>query len=55
MGSVLGPTFSNFYMFNLEKNSMRQKKHIYVHYFDDVLILADNIDQIFKNTRDIPK
>ena len=50
MGSVLGPTYSNFYVSNLENKIFTdtKKPHIYVHYVDDILILADNIKEIKK-------
>ena len=48
MQSVLGPNFSNFYMSDLENeifNSIR-KDLIYQRYIDDVLILANYINEI---------
>ena len=51
MGSVLGPTFSNFYMSNLENKIFNDiKKHIYV---NDILILTDNFEEI-KNYKKHP-
>ena len=47
MDSVLGPTFSNFYKSNLEKKIFNDiKKHIYVRYVDNILIIANNIEEI---------
>ena len=48
MGSVLGSIFRNFYMSDLENkifNSIK-KPPIYLRYVDDVLILANNINEI---------
>ena len=48
MGSVLGSIFSNFYMSDLKDkifNSIR-KPPIYLRYVDDILILANNINEI---------
>ena len=48
MGSILGPIFSNFYMSDLENrifNSIK-KPPIYLRYIDDILILANNINEI---------
>ena len=48
MGSVLGPIFTNFYMIDLENeifNSIR-KPPIYLRYIDDILILANDINEI---------
>ena len=47
MGSVLGPTFSDFYMSNLENKIFNdiKKKHIYECYVDDILIIADNTEE----------
>ena len=49
MGSVLDPTFSNFYMSNLESkifNDIKKTITFYVRYADDILILTDNIEEI---------
>ena len=48
MGSVLGPIFSNFYISNLENRILNsfKKPPIYLRYVDDILILADNINEI---------
>ena len=48
MGSVLGTTFSKFYMSDLENkmfNSIK-KLSIYLEYVDDILILVNNINEI---------
>ena len=48
MGSVIGPIFSNFYISNLENkifNSIK-KPPIYPGYVDDILILANNINEL---------
>ena len=56
MSSVLGLTFSNFYMSNLENKIFNdtEKLHIYGCYVDNILILAE-IEEIKKITRNIPK
>ena len=43
MSLVLGPTFSNFYMSNLENKIFNdtEKLHIYGCYVDNILILAE--------------
>ena len=48
MRSVLGPIFSNFYMSDLEKRifNIIKKPPIYLRYVDDILILANNINEI---------
>ena len=48
MGSVPGPIFSNFYMSNLEHRIFNSilKPPIYLRYIDDILILADNYNEI---------
>ena len=49
MGSPLGPTFSNFYMGDLEEkvfNGIVQKPAIYARYIDDIFILANNQQEI---------
>ena len=47
MGSVLGPIFSNFYMFNLEQRYLiALKPSIYLRYVDDILILANDTNEI---------
>ena len=48
MGFVLGPIFSNFYMSNLENkifNSIK-KPFIDLRYFDNILILVNDINEI---------
>ena len=48
MGSVLCPIFSNFYFTDLENkifNSIR-KPSIYLRYVDDILSLANDINEI---------
>ena len=42
MSSVLGPTFSNFYMSNLENNIFNDIKNIFVH----VLLMISLFQQI---------
>ena len=49
MGSPLGPTFSNFYMGDLEErtfNGILQKPAIYARYIDDVIVLINNQQDI---------
>ena len=49
MGSPLGPTFSNFYMGDLENkifNGIIQKPTIYARYIDDILVLINNPQDI---------
>ena len=62
MGSPLGPTFSNFYMGDLEDrifNGIIQKPTIYGRYIDDIFILANsqqeiiNLQETFQNNSDL--
>ena len=48
MGSVLGPTFAEFYMSHLENNIFAEspKPRLYVRYVDDILILTINVDEV---------
>ena len=48
MGFVLGPIFINFYMSDLENRSFNsiQKPPIYLRYIDNILIVANNINEI---------
>ena len=49
MGSPLGPTFSNFYMGDLENkifNGIIQKPTIYARYIDDILVLVNSPQEI---------
>ena len=50
MDSVLGPTFINVYVSNLENKIFNdiKKPYIYVCYVDDILIRVDNIEEIKK-------
>ena len=50
MGSILSPTFSKFYLSNQENKIFNgiNNPHICVRYVDDILILADNIEEIKK-------
>ena len=48
MWSVLGPIFSNFYMSDLENKVFDtiNKPNIYLRYTNDILLLANNTDEI---------
>ena len=48
MGLVLGLTFNNFYISNLEKNIQWDKKktNIYLRFVDDILIQRDYTEEI---------
>ena len=48
MGSVLGPIFSNFYMFKIESKIFNKikKPSIYLTYVDNILILTNDIKEI---------
>ena len=50
MGSCLGPTFSDFYMTNLENTifQTQNKPKIYLRYVDDILILTNNVNEVIK-------
>ena len=50
IGSVLSPIFSNFYMSNLENKISNSiyKPSIYLRYVDDILILANDTNEINK-------
>ena len=53
MGSVLGPIFINFYMYDLENkifNSIR-KPSIYLRWVDDILILAKDTNKTYKTQK----
>ena len=57
MGSILEAIFSNFYMSDLENkisNSIK-KLPIYLRYVDDILILANNINEINIRQDTFPK
>ena len=49
MGSPLGPTFSNFYMCNLENNVLINqciKQKFYCRYVDDIFLIINSHDNI---------
>ena len=49
MGSALGPTFAEFYMAHMENNIFENnpKPILYVRYVDDILILTNDIGEVF--------
>ena len=52
MGSPLGPTFANFYMCHVENKIAQEHPEamplIYARYVDDIFILTENTEKIFK-------
>ena len=50
MGSVLGPSSSNFYMAHLENKifNIIKKPSIYVRYVDDILVLVNNTNELIE-------
>ena len=49
MGTPLGPTFANYYMYEIENNAfatLYSKRKVYCRYVDDCFLVVDSINQL---------
>ena len=58
MGSALGPTFANFYVYHLENKVLKDtripKPLLYIRYVDDISVVVKNFECLNKLRRIIP-